>query len=54
VQLDSFGMQLLTDCLCKAIILDYESAAAKTSTKIYSFAMKLALLGQSFCYKLVD
>jgi hypothetical protein len=29
VQLDSFSMQLLTDCLCKAIILDDESAAEK-------------------------
>jgi len=48
VQLDSFGMQLLTDCLCKAIILDDESAAAKASTKAFCF-FDLALLGQSFC-----
>ncbi len=54
VQLYSFGMQLLTDCLCKAIILDDESAAAKASTKASRFlAKKLALLGRSFCYKLV-
>ena len=54
VQLDSFGMQLLTDCLCKAPILDDEPATAKTSSKASRFlTKKLALLGQSFCYKLV-
>ena len=54
VQPHSFGMQLLTDCLCKALILDDESAAAKASTKASRFlAKKPALLGQSFCYKLV-
>ncbi len=55
VQLDSFGMQLLTDCLCKAIILDDESAAAEASTRTFHFlANKWALFGQSVCHKLVD